>query len=254
MEAFLKQSMDDLNWWPGNRPSETFSVDGEHVWKSTSHGLQVWDPGSLPYPNWPQSNNQPGTSSEVVPKQTNVSTAQPSPHPNTSKASRLKRNESTLSESDREKKRRTDQAYRAREKKKKQDMQQNLGMLTEENEYLKKENESLKKNDSLMRQTLRNQEEEIHRLRNGLFQLKSESEKQNALVQTLSEFLADPLRLEIEKLRDENALLRMNASISSDIALLVDEVAKLKTENKVLKVQNDALCGKIISDNGKKRE
>ncbi|XP_017976195.1 PREDICTED: uncharacterized protein LOC18594951 isoform X5 [Theobroma cacao] len=65
--------------------------------------------------------------------------------------------------------------------------------------------------------------------------------------------VADPLRLENEKLKDENASLRKNANLNN-LSLLEAENARLRIENKVLKVQNDALCGKIISDNDKKCE
>ena len=58
-----------------------------------------------------------------------------------------------------------------------------------ENGSLKKENESLKMDNALMHQTLSNQAKEIDRLRNDLFQLKSEYEKQNVLLQTLSGLL-----------------------------------------------------------------
>ncbi|XP_022766616.1 uncharacterized protein LOC111311475 isoform X2 [Durio zibethinus] len=133
-------------------------------------------------------------------------------------------------------------------------MQVDLVNLKGENESLKKENESLRMDNSLMNQTLRDQEKEIDKLRSDLCQLKHEHEKQNVLVQTLSGILADPVRLENEKLKDENALLKKNANLNSYLAQLSEENAKLRTENKVLKVQNDALCGKIISDNDKNRE
>ncbi|XP_022746110.1 uncharacterized protein LOC111296210 isoform X3 [Durio zibethinus] len=84
--------------------------------------------------------------------------------------------------------------------------------------------------------------------------LKSEYEKQNVLVQTLSGLLADPVQLENEKLKDENASLRKYANLNGYLPLLAEENANLKIENKVLKVQNDALCGKIISENDKKCE
>ncbi|XWS65358.1 hypothetical protein CRYUN_Cryun05aG0105900 [Craigia yunnanensis] len=152
-----------------------------------------------------------------------------------------------------QRKRKNDQAYRERCKKAKEDMQSNLGMLTGENKSLKKENESLKRDNALMNETLRNQLKEIDQLRSDLFQLKREHEKQNVLVQTLSAFLADPVLLENEKLKDENASLKKNTNLNN-LALLAEENAKLRSENKVLKVQNDALCGKIISDNDKKHE
>ncbi|XVE61062.1 hypothetical protein DITRI_Ditri06bG0009600 [Diplodiscus trichospermus] len=136
----------------------------------------------------------------------------------------------------------------------KEEMQGNLETFKVENEHLKEENEFLKEDNGLMHQTLRDQAKEIDRLRSDLSQLKSEHEKQNVLVQTLSGLLADPVWLENEKLKAENASLRKNGNFSSKEALLADENAKLRIENKVLKVQNDALCGKIISDSDQKRE
>ncbi|XWS59045.1 hypothetical protein CRYUN_Cryun08bG0087500 [Craigia yunnanensis] len=255
MEQSLEEFSRELNepHHPPKRPSGTCSADDEDDRRSTSHPLQVWDPVSLLYPNCPRSNNQPGISSGVVPNQTNISTAQASQPPNISNASLLKRNLSSLSGPEQaQRKRKYDQAYRERCKKVKEEMQLNLETLTGENESLKKENEFLKKDNALMHQTLRDQAKEIDRLRNDLFQLKSEYEKQNVLLQTLSGLLADPVRLENEKLKDENSALRKNANLNSNLPLLAEENAKLKIENKVLEVQNDALCGKIISDNDKK--
>ncbi|XVF56244.1 hypothetical protein PTKIN_Ptkin06aG0103400 [Pterospermum kingtungense] len=261
--------MEDLYFWDQieplhtpKLPSETCSDDDDDdddESSSSSHALRRWrDPGSLLYSNLPRTNNGAGISSGlVVASQTNVSTgtAQATQPPDVSNASLLKRNPSTLSESERvQRKRKTDQAYRQRCKKHKEVMQLKLETLTGENDSLKKENESLKKDNALMHQTLSDQSKEIDQLKNDLFQLKSEYEKQNVLVQTLSGFLADPTRLENEKLKYENASLRKHANLSSNLPLLAEENAKLKIENKVLKVQNDALCGKIISDNDKKQE
>ncbi|XVF56246.1 hypothetical protein PTKIN_Ptkin06aG0103400 [Pterospermum kingtungense] len=188
--------MEDLYFWDQieplhtpKLPSETCSDDDDDdddESSSSSHALRRWrDPGSLLYSNLPRTNNGAGISSGlVVASQTNVSTgtAQATQPPDVSNASLLKRNPSTLSESERvQRKRKTDQAYRQRCK-------------------------------------------------------------------------ADPTRLENEKLKYENASLRKHANLSSNLPLLAEENAKLKIENKVLKVQNDALCGKIISDNDKKQE
>ncbi|XP_022743364.1 uncharacterized protein LOC111294351 [Durio zibethinus] len=258
MEENLKQTMEEFS--QAIQPSlndclQAFSTcpeDDQVCWRSISQSLQHWDEGSIPI--WAQSNSQPGINNRVVPNQTNVSTAQASRPTNISNSPLLQRSLSTLSGSERAlRKRKIDQAYRQRTKKAKEDMQSNLGMLTEENESLNKENESLKKDNASMKDTLRDQEKEIGRLKSDLFQLKHEHEKQNVLVQTLSELLADPARLENERLKDENASLRKNAYLNN-LTLLAEENAKLRTENKVLKVQNDALCGKIISDNEKKCE
>ncbi|XP_022746109.1 uncharacterized protein LOC111296210 isoform X2 [Durio zibethinus] len=235
------------------RSSETCSDDDEDDRRSTSHALlQEWDSVSLLYP---QSNNQPAITSGVVPNHTNGSTSQACQPPNIPNAALLKRNFSSLSEPERvQRKKKSDQLYRDKCKKHKEEMQLNLETLTGENEYLKKENELFKKDNTLMHQTLRDQAKEIDRSRNDLFQLKSEYEKQNVLVQTLSGLLADPVQLENEKLKDENASLRKYANLNGYLPLLAEENANLKIENKVLKVQNDALCGKIISENDKKCE
>ncbi|KAH1123011.1 hypothetical protein J1N35_006171 [Gossypium stocksii] len=234
-------------------PSESCSDADEDNWRSASPSLQQWDPGSLLYPNWAQSHNQPGISSGVVPNQ--ISNHSPSLKELTNDHSILKRNLSSVSGSERAlRKKRIDQAYRERCKNHKMEMQSNVENLKEENDSLKKENTSLQKDYSLMNQTLRDQEKEIEQLRNDLLQLKREHEKQNVLVLTLSGLLADPMRLENEKLKDENASLRKNANPNCNLPQLAEENAKLRIENKVLKVQNDALCGKIISDDDKKRE
>ncbi|KAL4311180.1 hypothetical protein GQ457_01G012960 [Hibiscus cannabinus] len=238
------------------RPIESCSDDDEEDWRSTSPSLQDWDPGSLMYPSWVQGQNQPAIRSGVVPSQiSNVNTPQTFQSPDISTASVLKRNFSSLSGSERaQRKRKIDQAYRERCRNIKMEMQLNMENLKGENDSLKIENESLKDANSLMNQTLRDQEKEIEQLRSDLLQIKREYEKQNVLVQTLSGLLADPMRLENEKLKDENASLRKNANLNSNLPQLVEENAKLRIENKVLKVQNDALCGKIIIDSGKKLE
>ncbi|KAL4377594.1 hypothetical protein GQ457_02G025490 [Hibiscus cannabinus] len=224
---FLESSDDDEN---------PFQFQG---WRSKSQVLPYqWELPQLP-------------SNGVVPNQANASTAQASHSPIISNPSLSKRNLPNSLESERALKRNKDKAYRERCKNQKVEMQCHLEMLTGENESLKKENVSLKDNNALMNQTLIDQANEIARLRNDLFRLKHENEKQNVLVQTLSELLADPVRLENEKLKDENAALRKNADLNSNLTQLAEENAKLRTENKVLKVQNDALCGKIISDNEK---
>ncbi|KAE8726922.1 RNA-directed DNA polymerase [Hibiscus syriacus] len=220
------------------------SDDDENDWGSKPRVLH-WELPQLP--RWPQSNG-------VVPNQTSASTAQASHSRTISNPSLSKRNSSSLLESERAVKKNKDKAYRERCKNQKVEMQFHLEMLTRENESLKKENVSLKKNDGLMNETLTDQTKEIDRLRSDLFQLKHKNEKQNILVQTLSELLADPVRLENEKLKDENAALRKNVDLNSNLTQLVEENAKLRNENKVLMVQNDALCGKIISDNEKKQE
>ncbi|KAE8704666.1 RNA-directed DNA polymerase [Hibiscus syriacus] len=208
------------------------------------------------FPHWVQSQNQPGISTGVATGQiSNVSTPQAFQSPNVSNGSVLKRNVSNLCGHERAlRKRRIDQAYRERCRTLKTEMQSNMENLKGENDSLKIENEALKDANSLMNQTLKDQENEIEKLRSDLVQIKREYEQQNVLVQTLSGLLADPMRLENEKLKDENAFLRENADLNGNLPHLAEDNAKLRIENKALKVQNDALCGKIISDNDKKRE
>ncbi|XVF40947.1 hypothetical protein PTKIN_Ptkin01aG0241900 [Pterospermum kingtungense] len=181
-----------------------------------------WRPGSHTAQPWEttlipwfqQSNNQPGNGINNGVVPNQTNVSLVSQSPNIPSSSVLKRNYSSLSENDRaERKRLIDQAYRKRLKRNKEEMHLNLGTL----------------------------------------KLKREHEKQNVLVQTLSRLLADPVRLENEKLKDENASLRKNVNLNN-LALLAEENAKLRIENKVLQVQNDALCGKIISDNENKHE
>ncbi|KAA3456307.1 transcription factor kayak-like [Gossypium australe] len=215
--------------------------------------LQRWDPGSLMYSG--RGQNQSGISNEIILSEANGSTVQASQSPNTSNAPVLRKAYSTLSQAERaQRKRMTDQAYRGRVKLHKEQMKSNLENLTGENESLKKENQSLKAANASMNQTLTDQAKEIDQLRSDLLQLKNDHEKQNILLETLSGLLADPLKLENEKLKEENAILRKDANLNSCIPQLLEENAKLKIENKVLKVQNDALCGKIIADNDRKRE
>ncbi|KAE8663443.1 RNA-directed DNA polymerase [Hibiscus syriacus] len=132
-------------------------------------------------------------------------------------------------------------------------MQLDFENLTRENDSLKVENQSLKEDNASINQTLAKQAAMIDQLGSDLLQLKHDHSKQNVLLETLAQYLADPLRLENEKLKAENASLRKNANLNGNVPQLLAENASLKLENKVLKVQNDALCGKIISDNDKKR-
>ncbi|OMO51262.1 hypothetical protein CCACVL1_29899 [Corchorus capsularis] len=236
-EEFMREMSWGMNhpnpdhYRPQKRPNETFSgaVDGEDKMGNEYMYLN-FDPTGMMVPY------HSGTSQAIQ-------------SPNTSSTPHLTRSASArISDPEKaEKKKRIDQAYREKCKRMKLDMQINLEILTVENDSLKKENESLKKANASMNQTLKDQAKEIDRLRNDLSQLKREWEKQNVLVQTLSGLIADPVQLENEKLKDENASLRKNADVNHN--LLLEENSKLKLENKVLRVQNDALCGKIINDN-----
>ncbi|XWS27531.1 hypothetical protein CRYUN_Cryun26dG0123300 [Craigia yunnanensis] len=144
-----------------------------------------------------------------------------------------------------------DREYRARCKKGRMQMKDNLVALGGENELLKTENESLKRENALVNQTLESQAEEMEQLGNDMNHMKFEHDKQNILVQILSsELLANPdLRLENQMLKDENDKLRKKVEIDDDSSLLTEDNRNLKFENMVLRVQIDALCGKIANDN-----
>ncbi|XP_021298813.1 uncharacterized protein LOC110427581 isoform X2 [Herrania umbratica] len=149
-----------------------------------------------------------------------------------------------------EKKRKIDQAYRERCKKTKTQMIRDLKTFGEENEHLRMENKTLKEDNASMTQMLQSQTKELLQHKNRLDQLKFENEKQNALVQVLSDLVVNSnLSHENQKLKDENAQLRQMVKLSGEPLKLVQENGKLQHENMLLKVQIDALCGKIVDDN-----
>ncbi|GKV24590.1 hypothetical protein SLEP1_g34183 [Rubroshorea leprosula] len=146
-----------------------------------------------------------------------------------------------------------DRAYRARQKQKTMDTDREMRTLKDENSNLKNENQSLKLENAYMIQNLQSKETEIFQLKSNLLELKCDHEKQNALVQILSDRLAcSDLQHENTMLRYQNAQLRQNPSLDCRIIQLVNENGRLELENRKLRVQNDALCGKIIKDNDKK--
>lgn len=68
-------------------------------------------------------------------------------------------------------------------------MMRDLKTFGDENECLRVENKTLKEQNASMTQTLQSQTKELHQHKNRLDQLKFESEKQNALVQVLSDLV-----------------------------------------------------------------
>lgn len=149
-------------------------------------------------------------------------------------------------------KRENDRAYRERLKKGKIEMETKLKMLNGENQNLKIENESLKRENVSMNEVLKSQAKEVDQLKTGLDQLKLEYEKQNSLVQRFSHMLAFPdLQLENQRLMFENAQLRHTASLENNFSQLIEENERLELENRVLRVQMNALCGKIINDDAR---
>ncbi|KAK8595659.1 hypothetical protein V6N13_000359 [Hibiscus sabdariffa] len=192
--------------------------------------LQGWNQAPSIY-----QQNHPGASSGITLNQTNGSTVQASQSPNTASSARvLKKSQSSLSVPDRnERKRQIDKDYRERVKNNKMQMQLDFLNLTRENDSLKEENQSLKEDNASINQTLTKQAAMIDELRGDLLQLKRDHDKQDVLLETLTQYLADPLRIENETLKAENASLRKSANLNGNVPQLLEEIAKLKLENKL---------------------
>ncbi|XP_022718130.1 uncharacterized protein LOC111276647 isoform X1 [Durio zibethinus] len=151
-----------------------------------------------------------------------------------------------------ENKRKIDKAYRERCKMKKLQMEQDMVTFVEENKRLKIENESLKEKNASMNQILQSRRKELNEVKNIVENLKFENKKQNALAQILSDLLVNPdMCQENQKLKDENAQLTEMVKLSDEQLKIVKENGKLHHENMLLKVQIDALCGKIVHQNSK---
>ncbi len=123
-------------------------------------------------------------------------------------------------------------------------MKSQLEVLTKENLQLTDENKRLKLEAETMKSSLQAQAKQIENLKNDLNRLRLEYDKQNALIQSLSDICAKspPIQLENQRLRIENDLLKA----VQQPQLTFDELVQLKLENRVLRVQTDALCGKIL--------
>lgn len=147
------------------------------------------------------------------------------------------------------KKKEIDRAYRERLKQGKMQMKTKLETLNDENQDLKNENEKLKHENVSMNDVLKSQEREIDQLKTSLYKMKLEYEKQFSLVQKFSQLLAFPdLQLENQRLVFENSQLRQTANMNEKISQLIEENGMLELENRVLKVQTNAMCGKLIND------
>ncbi|XP_022718131.1 uncharacterized protein LOC111276647 isoform X2 [Durio zibethinus] len=125
-----------------------------------------------------------------------------------------------------ENKRKIDKAYRERCKMKKLQMEQDMVTFVEENKRLKIENESLKEKNASMNQILQSRRKELNEVNPDMCQ-------------------------ENQKLKDENAQLTEMVKLSDEQLKIVKENGKLHHENMLLKVQIDALCGKIVHQNSK---
>ncbi|XP_011022331.1 PREDICTED: uncharacterized protein LOC105124145 isoform X1 [Populus euphratica] len=156
----------------------------------------------------------------------------------------------------REKKRKNDADYRQRCKIKKEKREIELQHLREENGQLKRENESCREENDSMAHKLRSKEVEIGNLKNEICNSKKVISNQEILVDTLSQqpFLQQIMhgcnQLEVALLENERNILYQNANWDgweSERKQLLDEIEKLKHRNVMLKMQNQVLGDKILS-------
>ncbi|GLT31794.1 hypothetical protein SLA2020_065030 [Shorea laevis] len=148
-------------------------------------------------------------------------------------------------------KRARDQAYRERLKKRRIETEVKMDTLTEENKVLKRENTALKAENTLQKQALLSRETEMEKFKHEHNKARHEFKKQNALAQAVSDILAHSdlhLREENQKLQNENYLLRQMLCMDNPMSQLVEEVGKLRHDKKVMKVQLDAVCEKLIRE------
>ncbi|XP_061980812.1 uncharacterized protein LOC133701055 isoform X1 [Populus nigra] len=172
----------------------------------------------------------------------------PGESPNTAHAN-LKRK----APSDREKKREIDRAYRLRCREKKMKTEQDLVLLTEENNKLKRENEQLKREGVKQPEMVQTQEEEMKVVKNKLCHLKDQLQIQNAVVEVLSNQLASrknnmDLQCENKQLRLEKSLLIKKINDNdylNDVIQLQENYTKLEQDKNALQEIIDALCEQI---------
>ncbi|KAG5249551.1 hypothetical protein OIU76_003794 [Salix suchowensis] len=147
-----------------------------------------------------------------------------------------------------EKKRQYDRAYRLRCKEKKEKNEQDMGVLTEENDKLKRENEQLKREGVKQSEMVRTQNEQMKVVNNELRHLKPQLQTQNAVVDALSSRVASrkDLQYENRQLRLVRSLLirKMNSDDHSNLIQLQEKSTKLEQEKNALQVIIDALCAK----------
>uniref|UniRef100_A0A6M2EY81 BZIP domain-containing protein n=1 Tax=Populus davidiana TaxID=266767 RepID=A0A6M2EY81_9ROSI len=156
----------------------------------------------------------------------------------------------------RDKKRKIDAEYRQRCKVKKEKREIELQHLREENALLKRENEFCREENDSMALKLRSKEVEIGNLKSEICNSKKVISKQEILLDTLSQkpFLQQIMhgcnRLEVALLENERNILYQDANWDgweSERKQLLDEIEKLKHRNVMLKMQNQVLGDKILS-------
>ncbi|KAH8513102.1 hypothetical protein H0E87_006409 [Populus deltoides] len=154
---------------------------------------------------------------------------------------------------DREKKREIDRAYRLRCREKKMKTEQDVVVLTEENNKLKRENEQLKREGAKQPEMVQTQKEEMKVVKNDLRHLKDQLQIENAVVEVLSSQVASrknnmDLQCENKQLRLEKSLLikKINGNdYLNDVVQLQENYTKLEQDKNALQVIIEALCAKI---------
>nr|TKS08515.1 hypothetical protein D5086_0000098140 [Populus alba] len=156
----------------------------------------------------------------------------------------------------RDKKRKIDAEYRQRCKVNKEKREIELQHLREENAQLKRENEFCREENDSMAHKLWSKEVEIGNLKSEICNSKKVISNQEILLDTLSQkpFLQQIMhgcnRLEVALLENERNILYQNANWDgweSERKQLFDEIEKLKHRNMMLKMQNQVLGDKILS-------
>ncbi|XP_038710071.1 uncharacterized protein LOC120004829 isoform X2 [Tripterygium wilfordii] len=152
-----------------------------------------------------------------------------------------------------EKKKMKDRNYRERCKEEKRQMEIDLRRLAGENSHLKSVNKEMKKEKDSMNQNLQSAGAEINKLKSEFCKLKGYIGHQHILVEAFSQkiFSSNHVHEQIKMLRDEIA--RLSANVSSNKQMLekkelLDKILHLQYQNKVLKVQVQALCEKISNE------
>ncbi|KAJ7004415.1 hypothetical protein NC653_009324 [Populus alba x Populus x berolinensis] len=141
----------------------------------------------------------------------------------------------------REKKRAIDRAYRLRCREKKMKTEQDVVVLTEENNKLKRENEQLKREGVQQLEMVQTQKEEMKVVKNKLCPLKDQLQTQNALVKEFSSPVASrknnmDLQCENKRLRFQKSLLinKINDNDYLNPVQLQENYTELVQEKKAL--------------------
>ncbi|KAF5728755.1 hypothetical protein HS088_TW21G00907 [Tripterygium wilfordii] len=152
-----------------------------------------------------------------------------------------------------ERKKMKDKKYRERCRAEKRQMEIDMLRLSNENSLLKSVNKEMKKEKDSMNQNLQSAGAEINKLRSEICKLKGHIGHQQILVEAFSQKIvsSNHVQEQIKLLRDEIARFTPNVSRSYQMLEkkeLLDKFSYLQYQNKVLKVQVQALCEKISNE------